>query len=98
MASKSGRKGEQLWVQFWAVTVSIISVYMPLSYTKDFLDPARLSFYLGMPFTLGDLSTHAVIFVLVPVEWKEHSVMENVSRSFLLSQKAEDSHCLQQSD
>lgn len=67
--SKSEQKLEQLWVQFWAVTGSIISAYMSLSSAKDFLNPAVLSFYLRMPFTLGNLRAHAVIFVLVPAEW-----------------------------
>lgn len=65
MAGQSEQKLEQLWVQFWAVTVSII---MSLSSAKDFLASALLSFYPSMPFTLGNLRAHAVIFVLVPTE------------------------------
>jgi len=39
---------------------------MSLSCAKGVADPAWLSFYLRVPFALGDLSAHAAIFVLVP--------------------------------
>lgn len=69
----------------------ILSANVSLSPGKDFPGPARLSLYLRMPFTSGDLRAQAAISVLVPTEQKERWVMGNAPRRFLLESREQQS-------